>query len=85
MRAGLSGFLCEQDRNCLMEIPYKAIPPETLRNMIEELITREGTDYGEQELALASKVKQVMLKLERGEAAILYDEALETCEIVLTQ
>lgn len=68
-----------------MEIPYQAIAPKTLRNMVEELITRDGTDYGEQELTLETKVSQVITKLQSGEAVIKYDEALEICEIVLTE
>lgn len=68
-----------------MDIPYQAIAPETLRNMVEELITRDGTDYGEQELTLEAKVMQVIAKLQSGEATIKYDEELEICEIVLTE
>lgn len=68
-----------------MEIPYQAIAPEALRNMVEELITRDGTDYGEQELTLKAKVAQVIAKLQSGEAVIKYDEELEICEIVLTE
>lgn len=68
-----------------MQIPYQAIAPETLRNMVEELITRDGTDYGEQELTLEAKVMQVIAKLQSGEATIKYDEELEICEIVLTE
>jgi len=30
-----------------MEIPYKKLAPDVLRAVIEEFVTREGTDYGE--------------------------------------
>ena len=66
-----------------MDIPYQAVPAETLGNMIEEFVTRDGTDYGEQELTLEAKVAQVMSQLKAGKAAIQYDESLEICEIVL--
>lgn len=66
-----------------MDIPYQAIPAETLGNMIEEFVTRDGTDYGELELTLEEKVAQVMSQLKLGKAAIQYDESLEICEIVL--
>ena len=68
-----------------MDIPFQAIARQTLYNMIEELITRDGTDYGEYEMELAEKVAQVMLQLEKGDAVIQYDEALEICEIVLVK
>ncbi|EGG98200.1 hypothetical protein imdm_378 [gamma proteobacterium IMCC2047] len=66
-----------------MDIPYQAIPKETLSNMIEEFVTRDGTDYGECELSLEEKVVQVMSLLKQGKAAIQYDESMEICEIVL--
>lgn len=66
-----------------MEIPFQALNPDTLNNLIQELVTRDGTDYGESEISLAEKVEQVKLKLISGEALILYDEQLETCEIRL--
>lgn len=66
-----------------MEIPYQAIPEQTLRNMIEEFVTRDGTDYGEQETPLDDKVTQVLDLLKTGKATIQYDESVEICEIVL--
>jgi len=66
-----------------MDIPYQSINPQTLGNMIEEFVTRDGTDYGEQELTLEAKVAQVLGLLKSGKAAIQYDESLEICEIVM--
>ena len=66
-----------------MEIPYQALSPDTLNNLIQELVTRDGTDYGDTEVSLQEKVRQVKLKLASGEAVIRYDEKLETCDIQL--
>lgn len=66
-----------------MDIPYQAINTQTLRNMIEEFVTRDGTDYGEQELTLDTKVEQVIGFLKVGKAVVQYDESLEICEIVM--
>ncbi len=66
-----------------MKIPYQVVEPETLTRMIEELVTRAGTDYGELELTLEQKVAQVILRLKAGEAEIHYDEEQETCEIIV--
>lgn len=66
-----------------MEIPYQALQPQTLNNLIEELVTRDGTDYGESELSLEQKVAQVKARLVEGEAIICYDEKSELCEIML--
>lgn len=66
-----------------MDIPYQAINTQTLRSMIEEFVTRDGTDYGEQELTLDTKVEQVIGFLKAGKAVVQYDESLEICEIVM--
>ena len=66
-----------------MEIPYQALSPDTLNNLIQELVTRDGTDYGDTEVSLEEKVMQVKLKLASGESVIRYDEKLETCDIQL--
>ena len=28
-------------------VPWKDLPPDTLHNLIEEFVTRDGTDYGD--------------------------------------
>ena len=66
-----------------MDIPYQAINAQTLRNMIEEFVTRDGTDYGEQELTLEAKVEQVLASLRTGKVVVQYDESLDICEIVM--
>lgn len=38
-----------------MIIPWQDIAPETLTNLIEQFILREGTDYGEVEISLVIK------------------------------
>ncbi len=66
-----------------MEIPWQSLNPDTLDNLIQERVTRDGTDYGERETSLDDKVSQVKRQLRTGQAYILYDEALEVCEILL--
>ena len=55
-----------------MDIPYQAINAQTLRNMIEEFVSRDGTDYGEQELTLEAKAEQVLGLLKSGQAVIQF-------------
>jgi len=64
-----------------MIIPYQMLSPEALRGVIEAFITREGTDYGAQEVALDTKVMQVLPQLDAGTAVLVYDEATESCTI----
>jgi uncharacterized protein YheU (UPF0270 family) len=66
-----------------MQIPIEMLQPETLRNVIEDFITREGTDYGTQEVSLETKIEQVMGQLKSGKAILVFDKVSETCNIVL--
>ncbi|MBL7249393.1 YheU family protein [Alcanivorax marinus] len=63
-------------------VPWSDIDRATLDNLIEEFVTRDGTDYGEQEVATATKVEQVRAQLKRGEAAVVFDEATETVSVM---
>ena len=42
---------------------------------------REGTDYGEQEVALEVKVQQVLERLKQGDAVLVYSELHESVDI----
>jgi uncharacterized protein YheU (UPF0270 family) len=50
--------------------------------MIEEFVTRDGTDYGEQETELAKKVAQVHVQLQKGQAGIFFYPDDESFEIL---
>jgi uncharacterized protein YheU (UPF0270 family) len=65
-----------------MIIPYKQISPDALQGLIEEFITREGTDYGEMEFSLAQKVSQVERQLARGDIVIVFDPVIESVSIL---
>jgi len=65
-----------------MIIPHTEIPADTLQTLLEEIVTRDGTDYGEQEQTTAQKVQQVMQQLERKEIFIIYSELHETCSLI---
>jgi uncharacterized protein len=63
-------------------IPFKELSPEALRGVIEEFVTRDGTDYGEREIPLDTKVRQVMNQLHAGKVVITYDQKTDTCNII---
>ncbi|BDH44313.1 UPF0270 protein YheU [Salmonella enterica subsp. enterica serovar Choleraesuis] len=65
-----------------MIIPWQDIPAETLENLIESFVLREGTDYGEQEQSLAQKVADVKRQLASGEAVLVWSELHETVNIM---
>ncbi len=65
-----------------MIIPHQQLAADTLRALVEEFITREGTDYGDVEFALVNKVAQVMAQLEAGEVVIVFDPAQESVSLL---
>ena len=54
-----------------IKIPYAQLNPETLNSVIEEFVTRDGTDYGEIEVSLETKTSQVLGQLKSGKAVIV--------------
>jgi uncharacterized protein YheU (UPF0270 family) len=64
-----------------MEIPHTQLSQEALRAIIEDFVTRDGTDYGTSEAPLEQKVAQVLRALDRGEAMITFDPATSSCGI----
>lgn len=65
-----------------MIIPWQQLDPDTLTNLIEVFVLREGTDYGEQERSLAQKVADVRRQLERGDVVLVWSELHETINIM---
>ncbi len=66
----------------MIEIPASDLAPETLRAVIESFIMREGTDYGDTEYSLDHKVDQVRRQLDRGEVLLMWDEMIESCNLI---
>lgn len=54
-------------------IPYQELNPDTLRAMVEDFVTRDGTDYGELETPITQRIDLVLRQLRAGKAFILYD------------
>lgn len=65
-----------------MIIPPEKLTIESLRGVIEGFITREGTDYGAEELSLKDKVDALMPQVIRGEVVIVFDEESETVNLL---
>ncbi|MFT6220995.1 MAG: hypothetical protein ACJA0C_000393 [Candidatus Endobugula sp.] len=65
-----------------MIIPVEQINTDTLDNLIEAFITREGTDYGANEVSLAEKVRQIKKQLRMGDIVVVFDAASESANIM---
>ena len=64
-----------------MEIPYTKLSEESLRAIIEEYITREGTEYGVKEYSFEQKIEQIRQQLLQGKIKINFDTETETCNL----
>lgn len=66
----------------LLVIPHRDLSPEALTGLIEEFVTRDGTDSGYLLGSLHENVAMVRRQLDAGEAFIVFDDQLKTCNIV---
>ena len=66
-----------------MKIPYKELTEETLINVVDAFILREGTDYGHQEITIGQKRERVLSMLSSGSAEIVFYPENEHIDIVL--
>jgi uncharacterized protein YheU (UPF0270 family) len=66
-----------------IEIPYTALSAEALLGLVEEFVTRDGTDYGLRERSLDERVRDVMRQIERGDVKILFDPDSGTANLVV--
>lgn len=65
-----------------MIIPPQSLSPVTLQAVLEEFISREGTDYGAHELTLADKLQQLKPQVLDGRVLIVFDPVSEQVNLV---
>ncbi|MBR0574090.1 MULTISPECIES: YheU family protein [Pasteurellaceae] len=64
-----------------MIIPWKSIPSETLDNILESFIMREGTDYGEVERSMEEKKECLLQLIYSEQAVIVWSELHQSLDI----
>jgi uncharacterized protein YheU (UPF0270 family) len=65
-----------------IEIPFERLSAPAQRGVIEEFVTREGTDYGHVEVSLDDKVAAVRRQIARAEVVLLFDPRTEQVNLV---
>lgn len=65
-----------------MIIPPDQVSADALGGLIEEFITREGTDYGQIDVDLSVKVDQVKHQLDKGDIVIIFDSITESVNLM---
>ncbi len=63
-------------------VPHSSISAEALANLVDDFITREGTDYGEREHSPEEKRASVERQLAKGTVLIVFDPESETVNLV---
>jgi uncharacterized protein YheU (UPF0270 family) len=67
------------------ELSPDQLSPRALRGLVEEFVTRDGTDYGAVERSVEEKIARVEAQLVSGEARIVFDPETESANIVLAR
>ena len=65
-----------------VEVPLEALSRAALDGLVDEYVTRDGTDYGLEEQTLQAKRSAVLAQLQSGEAVVVFDAATETANIL---
>jgi uncharacterized protein len=63
-------------------VPHTELAVDVLRGVVESVVLREGTEYGEKEFSLEEKVAQLTRQLLLGAAQIVFDPTSQTVDIV---
>lgn len=64
-----------------IRIPPEQLAPSTLRGLVEEFVSRDGTDYGDREISLTVRVDQVLKQLRSGQVVIVFDPESQSCNL----
>ncbi|WP_406812277.1 YheU family protein [Histophilus somni] len=64
-----------------MLIPWEKLEEQTLLNIVDSFILREGTDYGSTELSLAEKRENLFKNIRQGNAILVWSELHQSIDI----
>ncbi|PJE80795.1 hypothetical protein CI610_00220 [invertebrate metagenome] len=67
-----------------MIIPWDMLEPDTLKQLIEEFVSRDGTDNGYDE-SMESKVEKISHQLKTGDLIVVFDPIMDSSNIISKQ
>lgn len=65
-----------------MQIPWQELSAQTLDTLLEEIVTRDGTDYGNSEKSTVEKVTHAKNQLKSDLAVLYWNTELESASLV---
>ena len=77
-----SGVSAEEQSMRWLRIPFEQLQADTLTAILEEFISREGTDYGLQEVSFEQQLEKARQSMLSGDVVIVYDSQLESCQLL---
>ena len=63
-----------------MQIPHSQLLPATLRAIVSEFVTRDGTDHS----GVDRRIEQVLKQLDSGMVELHFEEETGSCNVVPT-
>lgn len=64
-----------------MRIPYTKLAPATLHAIIQEFVTRDGTDHS----CVEQRIESVLQQFENGSVELHFDDQTQTCNILTVE
>jgi uncharacterized protein len=61
-----------------MHIPHQYLTPKALRAIVEEFVTRDGTDHS----SVEQRIELVLCQLDAGSAELHFEQETATCNIL---
>jgi uncharacterized protein len=61
-----------------MLIPHTRLSPATLRAVVEEFVTRDGTDHS----SIARRIESLLQQLDSGRVELHFDQDTHSCNMV---
>lgn len=61
-----------------MRIPSKLLSPTALRAVVEEFVTRDGTDHS----SVERRIESILRQLDAGRVELHFDDETKTCNIL---
>lgn len=62
----------------LMRIPHRQLSSAALRAVVEEFVTRDGTDHS----SVERRIDNVLRQLDAGRVELHFDDEAQTCNIL---
>ena len=69
----------------IITIPISDVSSEALTGLLEEYVSRDGTDYGETEISIDDKTRVLRKKLDSGELKILFNEKTQEFDLAMCE